>query len=295
VAEASASLHVLRLSDHLLGFYEGRTAATADAAPASWVEEGALSLGICSFALVDGLDAIVYDTHVSVERGRMIRRTVEELGARRIRVVLSHWHLDHVAGSEAFADCEIIANRLTSELLEQHRAAIEDGTYEGPPAIRPLVLPTTLFEDRVQLETANLRLELVQLDIHSRDATVLYLPRQRLLLAGDTVEDTVTYVSEAGGLERHLGELERMRSLGVDRIQPCHGSRAMIERGGYAESLIDATRRYIADLLERADEPREQTNDLRAFVASQLAAGSLEWFEPYQRVHESNLDAVANR
>ena len=108
-------MHTLRLSDNLLGFYEGRTPGVGDDPAASWVEDGALSLGICSYALVDGAEAIVYDTHVSVDRARTIRDTLEQLGARRIRVVLSHWHLDHVAGTEAFADCEIIANRLTAE------------------------------------------------------------------------------------------------------------------------------------------------------------------------------------
>jgi cyclase len=282
-------IRVLRLGEHLLGFYEGRD-RPRDEPVDNWMVDGALSLGICSYALIDGPDAIVYDTHVSVDRARTIRTTLERLGARNIRVVLSHWHLDHVAGTEAFADCEIIANRLTAGLLAEHRTAIEAGTYEGPPAISPLVLPTTVFDDAMTLETPGLRLELVQFEIHSRDETVIHLPADGLLLAGDTVEDTVTYVSEADRLEVHLDELERMRSLGATRIMPAHGSRERIERGGYAGSLIDATRRYVSDLLVPEREP-----DLRAFIAEQLADGSLEWFEPYQRVHEANLAAVATR
>jgi cyclase len=285
----------LHLAENLLGFYEGRTPATSRDPVESWVEDGALSLGICSYALLDGVDAIVYDTHVSVERAREIRDTLEQLGARRIRVVLSHWHLDHVAGNDVFADCEIIANRVTSELLSEHRAAIEAGTLEGPPAIAPLVLPTATFEDRIVLETSNLRVELVQFAIHSRDATVIHLRDEGLLLAGDTVEDTVTYVSEADGLELHLDELERMRQLGAVQILPNHGSREAIERGGYAQTLIDATQRYIRDLLATSGEPVGRHRDLRGFVAEQLDAGWIEWFEPYQRVHRSNLAAVANR
>jgi cyclase len=287
-------VHILHLDEHLLGFYDGRTETTGDPSE-SWVDDGALSLGICSYAIVDGADAIVYDTHVSLEHARLIRDTVERLGARRIRVVLSHWHLDHIAGNEVFADCEIIASRATAELLAEHRSAIESGTYEGPPAIAPLVLPTTLLDDRMRLDTEHLRVELVPFDIHSRDATVIHLPDAGLLLAGDTVEDTVTYVSEADGLERHIDGLERMRRLGATRILPNHGSREAIEGGGYGESLIDATQQYVRDLLRRTGEPLEAQADLRAFIAEQLAAGSLEWFEPYQRVHESNLAAVADR
>ena len=288
-------MHVLRLNENLLGFYEGRTPGIGDDPAGGWVEDGALSLGICSYALIDGLEAIVYDTHVSVDRARTIRDALEQLGARRIRVVLSHWHLDHVAGTEAFADCEIVANRATAELLAEHRVAIESGTHEGPPAIAPLVLPTTTFEGRLELDLPSLRVELVEFAIHSRDATVIRLPGLDLLLAGDTLEDTVTYVAEADQLELHLDELERLRQLGGGRILPNHGSRGAIERGGYAPTLIDATELYVRDLLATAGRPLEESASLRAFVADQLAAGWIEWFEPYQRVHQSNLEAVASR
>jgi glyoxylase-like metal-dependent hydrolase (beta-lactamase superfamily II) len=283
------AMTTLRLGEHLLGFYEGRDRPNGEAVD-SWVLDGALSLGICSYALIDGLEAIVYDTHVSVERGRTIRATLEQLGVRRIRVVLSHWHLDHVAGTEAFADCEVIANRRTADLLAEHRTAIEAGTFDGPPAIAPLILPTTVFDDAIALELPSRRIELVQLEIHSSDETVIHVLEDDLLLAGDTVEDTVTYVSEADRLEVHLAELERMRRLGAGRIFPAHGSRARIETGGYGPSLIDATERYTRNLLAPVT-----TTDLREFVADQLADGSLEWFEPYQRVHEANLAAVASR
>ena len=285
-------MHVLRLNDNLLGFYEGRTPGIGDDPAAGWVEDGALSLGICSYALIDGAEAIVYDTHVSVDRAQAIRDTLERLGARRIRVVLSHWHLDHIAGTEAFADCEIIANRATAELLAEHRTAIEAGTLDGPPAIAPLVLPTTTFDDRMDLHLPTLRVELVQFAIHSRDATVIRFRAHDLLLAGDTLEDTITYVSEADQLELHLDELARMRQLGGGRILPNHGSRGAIERGGYAPTLIDATELYVRDLLGTVGRPAEEHESLRAFVADQLAAGWIEWFEPYERVHRSNLEAV---
>jgi glyoxylase-like metal-dependent hydrolase (beta-lactamase superfamily II) len=288
-------MHTLRLNRHLLGFYEGRTPGIADDPAAGWVEDGALSLGICSYAVVDGTEAIVYDTHVSVDRAHAIREVLQRLGARRIRVVLSHWHLDHIAGSEAFADCEIIANAVTAELLAEHRSAIEAGTLHGPPAIAPLVLPTTTFRDRMTLDLPNVCVELVQFAIHSADATVIHLPDLHLLLAGDTLEDTITYVSEADQLELHLEELDRLRGLAAGRIFPNHGSRARIEGGGYAPTLIDATERYVGDLVAMSGDPTEPESDLRAFAADQLAAGWIEWFDGYERVHRSNVEAVRSR
>lgn len=285
-------LHVLRLADNLLGFYAGRVGETSSE-PQTWVDEGALALGICSYAILDGTEAIVYDTHVSVAHARQIRDVIERLGARRIRVVLSHWHLDHVAGTEAFADCEVIANQATADLLEEHRSQIETGTLDGPPAIAPLILPTTTFESSMTIDTPSVRVELVQFEIHSSDATVILLRDHGILLAGDTVEDTVTYVSEPDRLAVHIDELERMRRLGASRLLPNHGGRDVIERGGYSEFLIDATQHYIRDLLAAAAAPDDPAGGLEEFVRDPLAAGWITWFAPYERVHEANLAAVA--
>src|SRR5204863_1167220 len=161
------AIHVLHPNDHLYGFYAGRDSTAGDVT--SWVEEGALSLGICSYAVVDGGEALVFDTGVSVGHGRAMRDTLENLGANRITVVLSHWHLDHVAGNAAFGDCEIVASPRTAELLDMHRSAIESGTLEGPPAIRPLVMPTrTTCGDHDTLRVGSLEVELLRFDPQRR-------------------------------------------------------------------------------------------------------------------------------
>ena len=59
-------MRILSLNQHLIGFYDGRTPQRGHQVESSWVEDGALSLGICSYALVDGADALVVDTGVSV-------------------------------------------------------------------------------------------------------------------------------------------------------------------------------------------------------------------------------------
>lgn len=286
------SVRTLRLSEHLLGFYDGRIAGRRFATTPNWVDDVALSLGVCTYALVDGADAIVYDTHISAAHGELIRRKLEGLGVRRIVVVFSHWHLDHVAGAAAFSDCEIVSSRLTSERLIEHRSAIERGTLEGPPAISPLTLPTTVFEGQTELTAGKLRANLIQFDIHSADGTALHIHDQRLLLVGDMLEDTITYVTEAECLETHLGELDRLRRLKAHRIYPDHGNDRVIASTGYGDGLIVATMRYIRDLLCVNDQPALATLDLRSFVAHSLAAGWLTYHEPYERVHRSNVAEV---
>jgi hypothetical protein len=83
-----------------------------------------------------------------------------------------------------------------------------------------------------------------------------------------------------------------MRGLPFERLYPNHGDPGVIAAGGYGEPLIRATEEYIESLLRHAAQPRPEDADLRAFIAGQLASGSLNYFEPYERVHQSNLDAM---
>jgi cyclase len=281
---------VLSINEHLYGFYDGRASARPEAAEPSWVDDGALSLGICTYALVDGADAVVVDTGISVDHGRAVRRTLEQAGVERLTVLLSHWHLDHVAGNEAFADCEIVASARTAELLQANKQAIEVGTLEGPPAIRPLIMPTQTFTgSRSTLRVGRLDVDLLRFDVHSDDATVVRVPSLGLLLAGDTVEDTITYVTEPDRLSTHVAELERMRGLGVERIFPCHGSAETIQAGGYGEGLILATRDYVNRLIASAADPARARVPLREFVKPELDRGWIGYFEPYERVHRENV------
>jgi cyclase len=285
-------LRVYRPAEHVVAFYDGRVDEYRFAEGSNWVDDGALSLGICSYAIVDGEQALIYDTQVSVEHASFIRRTLENEGAREFTVVLSHWHLDHVAGTAAFDGCEVIANERTAELLETHKAAIESGAHEGPPPIRPLVLPTRVFSGRERLEIGGLQVDLIAADIHSDDATVIWLPGQRLLLAGDTMEDTITYVGEPERFDSHLTDLDRLWQLDPERILPNHGDPDVIAAGGYSRDLIRATQQYIDVLLRCRNEPALRTTELRELIAEPLEAGWINYFAPYEAVHEANLATV---
>jgi len=282
-------LRVLRPAEGVYAFYDGRVDGYRfDPAP-NWVDDGALSLGIASYAIVSGDAALVYDTHVSVDRARRIRDMLERDGVRLFTVVLSHWHLDHVAGTAAFSDCEVIACERTAEHLAGNRAGIESGALEGPPPIDPLVLPTTTFGDRRPLEVGEAHLELVHTDIHSDDATLVWWPDRELLLCGDAMEDTVTYVDEAERLLVHRANLESLRSLRPSRILPNHGDPDRIAAGGYSDGLIGATQRYIEVLLD----PKLGDLTLREVVIALDGGDDVRYFEPYEAVHRNNVAAVA--
>jgi glyoxylase-like metal-dependent hydrolase (beta-lactamase superfamily II) len=285
-------LRVLEPGPGILAFYDGRVEGYRFDPKPNWVDDGALGLGIASFAILDGDEALVYDTGTTLEHGRLIREELRRRGADRITVVLSHWHLDHVAGAEAFSGAPVISNERTAEHLREEREAIEAGMLEGPPAISPLILPTRTFAGRETMTVGDIAVELIPVNIHSDDATVLWLPERRLLFCGDTMEDTITYVGEPEGLDAHLRDLERLAQLEPARILPSHGAPDRIADGGYPAELNEATRSYIRLLRRMPSEPELRDVPLRELIADSLESGTLVYFEPYEAVHRQNVETV---
>jgi glyoxylase-like metal-dependent hydrolase (beta-lactamase superfamily II) len=269
-------MRLLTPTSGILAFYDGRDGKREREEP-NWLDDGALMLGIASYAIVDGGEALVYDTHLSVDRARWIR---EHLDATRITVVLSHRHADHVAGTEAFADCEVLAGPLTAKLLAEQREAIEAAT----PPIKPLVLPTGEVPPTLQVGATTV--EALPFDIHAADHTLLWLPERRILLAADAVEDPITFVAEPDRIEAQLRELDRLEALDPEIILPAHGDPDVIAAGGYGRGIIEATRVYLTALLAGDRRPLDE------LLEAPFHNGWIHPYPAYEAVHEANLEAV---
>ncbi len=287
-------VNVLEPQPGVLAFYDGRVPGHRFDAEANWVDDGALELGIASYAVISGTSALVYDTHISVPHARLIRDTLEARGVVDFTVVLSHWHLDHIAGTEIFADAPVISNRKTFEHLRRQKTEIESGALHGPPAIKPLILPEQHFIGRMHLMIGSLDVELIEANIHSDDATVVWVPSRGILLAGDTMEDTVTYVGEPQHFDTHLADLDRLAKLEALHILPNHGDPAVIGGGGYGLGLIKAQQQYIRMLKRCRDDAALRAQPLETLIAGPLSMGWVNMFDPYRAIHQQNLLSVLN-
>ncbi len=285
-------IRVFEPHPNILAFYDGRIPGQRFLAEPNWVDRGAIELGIASYAVISGTHALVYDTHVSVPHAHFIRDTLAARSVTKFTVVLSHWHLDHVAGTEIFADSAIIANHKTFAHLRTNHAAIEAGTLEGPPAIAPLVLPDQMFSGRMSLNIGALSVELIEANIHSDDATVVWINELGVLLAGDTMEDTVTYVGAPQDFDIHLSDLDRLAALDAQFILPNHGDPDIIAGGGYDRGLIKAQQQYLRMLRRCRDDQVLRERPLEELIAGPLSMGWVHMFEPYRAVHAQNLERV---
>lgn len=285
-------IQVKALTPYLLYFFDGRRPAERYAKDWNWFDDAAMKLGVGTYVIHSGDEAIVYDTFTSVPQAKWVRDYLEKMGIKKFTVVHSHWHLDHIAGDAAYPDSDIVATTATKEQIEKQKADIESGKLWGPPPIKGVRVPNVTFDDEKDIEIGDIKLELRRMNIHSADSLVIRIPKDKILLAGDTLEDSLTYMIEVENLPEHIKNLKQMREWDVTTIYPNHGDPKVIMNGGYDKTFIDATSAYITRMLEKSHDPNFLDGKMEDYIGEAAAKGWIHPFEPYREVHTQNLKLV---
>lgn len=292
---ACSAPKIIQVNDHVTAFYFGRGLTGPSGfedVEGNWVNAGAWDLGVANYVVHQGDNALVFDTSTLPACGVWERTYLEtEGGIRHFVVALSHWHLDHIAGLEAFAGSHIYALDRTDAYLRENREAIESGTLWGPPGIS-VVLPTDTFAETLDLQVGTISVQLKHYDIHSRDGVAMVIPSDRALYPGDMLEDTVTYIVEPGDVPKHLDELARMRTLDIDRIYPNHGDPVKIAEGGYTKALIDAVVEYDTNMLGHVHDSDYMNLSIENVIPTALDLGAVSIWNDYRTVHHNNLQLM---
>ena len=129
-------LRLLAPAPGVLAWYDGRVPGYRMFAGPNWVDDGAIELGIAAYALIEGAATVVYDSHVSVAHAERMKADLTARGVTDLTVVLSHRHLDHVAGTAAFAGAPVIACRRTAEGLACRRTLGQIEEWSGRRPVR---------------------------------------------------------------------------------------------------------------------------------------------------------------
>jgi cyclase len=296
ISHASAgaiNMRVFKINDYLISFYDGRPAQAPRPPEAhNWADYGALDVGVSTYVIRRGDEALVYDTFPTAQEAKWVRDYLTKAGVKHFTLVNSHWHLDHVGGNAVYADCDRIATDKTIQKLMANKAAIEAGTEWGPPVIKPLVIPNIGIAGDTTYYVKGIKVELRPVNIHSEDGLVIYLPHDRILLAGDTLEDTVTFIAEPENVVAQYNNMRKLKQWDIDRIFPNHGNPDVISHGGYQTTLIDATLGYLRKVITRSHDPDYLQGSLEDYVGDSVKNGWVSIWWAYHEPHEANLRKV---
>ena len=234
--------------------------------------------------VVLGSDRVfVFDTLHSPQAVAPLRALVDEIaGARRVVVVDSHYHWDHVYGNAAFAGCDIVAHRSCRRLI---LAEAESESEKVPePPVEGVPLPSIGFGDRLRYSDDTSTIHLIHTPGHTSDSIILYYDEDELLFGGDTVEWPFPSLALRDGEETYLKTLRQLNQLPVARVVPAHGP-------VMGKEIIDANQRYVEDLYD-AVRTAKQSGVQRAALdlppEGFLPPGA-EVNETYREQHRENI------
>jgi cyclase len=287
------NMRVFEINDHLISFYDGRPPPKPHPPGVrNWVDYGAMDVGVSTHVIHQGDQALVYDTFPTVEQAKWVRDYLEKRGIKKFTVVSSHWHLDHNGGNAVYSDVNRIATNLTIERLTEKKEKIEAGKEWGPPPINPLAIANVGIDSNTNYYVGTIKVELRPVNIHSADGLVIYIPNDRFLLAGDTLEDTVTFIAEPELVVEQYRNMLKYKQWDITKIFPNHGDPDVISHGGYNATLIDATTSYLRKVIMRAHDPDYLKGSLEDYVGDSVQKGWISIWEEYREPHEVNLKRV---
>ena len=193
-------------------------------------------------------------------------------------LVLSHYHAVRVLGASAFDADVVVAHERTRQLIAERGKQDWESEYGRMPRLFPspesipgLTWPTATFSDRFTIDLGRDRGDLVLQYCgrgHTAGDVVAWLPRHKILFAGDLVEaEAALYTGDAYHRDWSGATLDRVAALGAEQLV---GGRGGVARGSAAVSAaIEQTRGFLTTLIAEVGAVHERGGELKeAFRAS---------------------------
>ena len=188
--------------------------------------------GISNAGLIIGADgATAVDALMVPSMTRRLVAAIKRTTRKKIgTLVNTHHHLDHTGGNRFFRGATIVAT-------EKCRAALAPGFPPVPllqrfmPAfarefpLLKLQLPTVTFEDRLVIHDGDREIHLWHpgQPAHTAGDATVFLPKERVLFAGDLAFHYVTPLAFQGHVGNWIRAADRVLEFEADVIVPGHG------------------------------------------------------------------------
>jgi cyclase len=231
-------------------------------------------LGCSNSGLVRRDGGLIVDTFWDLPHTREMMATYAPVMSGTVRrVVNTHHNGDHCWGNQLFADAEIIGHRgcaasfgkdAPPAMLQAMKGLgssddpslalmarrLEDWDFRGIE----LTPPTTLMDDRLDLDLDGIRVELLYVGpAHTVGDVIVHLPHERIVFTGDILFVGSHPIMWAGPVGNWLRACDLILGLDVDIVVPGHGP--ITDKGGVRETKAyfewvsaEARRRYDAGM-----------------------------------------------
>lgn len=162
--------------------------------------------------IVNETDVTVFDSNTRATTARRIIAQIRTITNKPVRMLInSHWHQDHWSGNDEYAKAwpgvQIVATTQTREYMKRMMApffihgarnslnaertagrdTVEAARFLADLERTPRVLPNLAYRDSLVFWSGSREFRLISVTGDATGSTVLYLPRERMLVMGDVL------------------------------------------------------------------------------------------------------------
>jgi len=242
--------------------------------------------------LINRAGGVVIDTQSDLAHVRQMIALFSKVWCGMPKCVINtHEDADHVWGNQLFEGAEIIAHRSVPERMKHvanpqesqkllhgvknflfrtvlrlahpgivaaGQQLLEDYNFDGIE----LVLPTTLFDTRYELNLDGTEVHLIYVGpCHQVGDTIIHVPKERVVFAGDVLFRQCTPMGWTGSYENWFRCLDLITELDPEVIVAGHGPlcgiEGPIELKAYLEYVRDESKKCFDDGLTSLDAAKQ--------------------------------------
>jgi glyoxylase-like metal-dependent hydrolase (beta-lactamase superfamily II) len=216
----------------------------------------------------DGL--MVIDTQATPHMAQKVIEKIRTVTDKPVKYILmTHYHAVRVLGAAAYEAENVIASRLTYEMIQERGQFDYDSElgrfprlFEGAESIPGLTWPTIVFDGRLTVDLGNRPVEIWSPGKgHTQGDTIAWLPDQKILYAGDLVEYGATPYTGDAHLTDWPATLDALRALKPEKLVPGRGD--ALTTPETCEEAMSMTQAFISDLFTNAQKGREAGQSLK--------------------------------
>ena len=224
-----------------------------------------------SGVVIGDSSVLVVDAQATPAMARDVIARIRAVTDKPIRhVALTHYHAVRVLGASGYEGAEVIASDATRGMIAERGQQDMDSEigrfprlFRGKESIPGLTWPDVVFHKQMTLWMGRREVRIIHVGrSHTAGDTVVWLPEERVLFAGDTVEFGATPYCGDAHFTDWPGTLDAIRALKPERLVPGRG-RSLLN-AAEVEEAVAGTSAFTSDLFAVAQRAVAAGKDLHA-------------------------------
>lgn len=225
---------------------------------------------IVCVALTDGL--VFFDCSLFKSRAYQFRKDMEEkFHKNTLALVLTHSHIDHIMGMDAFSDLPIIACNTSQPLIEQQLQINFVQYVEGYKSVFSefdealkdyrLFMPNVWFEKELILGSGNSKIIIRNTGGHSVCSSYAYFEKDSVIIAGDNLQAEYHpyFGDRTGNMPVWIETLQSWEGMNISYFCPGHGPKVNMD-------YLTGTRIFFEDLYTTLVELKKQNMPIEEVI-----------------------------